>query len=180
MQEVLLRPICIDDTDNIVRWRNSEQVKRNLFSQDDITPESHIAYLRQYVETGKCKQYIIETKDSHMDIGTVFIKNIDEYNRKAEFGIMIGEACARGKGYGTAATTQMLKIAFEQYNMNRIYLHVLEENVAGMKAYLNAGFVKEGLLTEEFRRGDQYHNVVVMGITHGNWQLRNRCNYSDL
>ena len=178
MQGVILRPICVDDTDNIVRWRNSGQVKQFLFSQGDITPESHLAYYRQYVETGKCKQYIIETEDSHLDIGTVFIKNIDEYNRKAEFGIMIGEANARGKGYGTAATNQMLKIAFEQYHMNRIYLHVLEDNLAGIKAYLNAGFAKEGLLIEEFRRGDQYYNVVVMGITHGNWCLQNGCYFA--
>lgn len=89
---------------------------------------------------------------------------------------MIGEANARGKGYGTAATNQMLKIAFEQYHMNRIYLHVLEDNLAGIKAYLNAGFAKEGLLIEEFRRGDQYYNVVVMGITYSNWCLQNGCN----
>lgn len=179
MQEVFLRPICVDDTDNVVRWRNSEQVKRNLFSQEDITHDSHLEYLKKYVETGKCKQYIIETKDSHLDIGTVFIKNIDEYNRKAEFGIMIGEDGARGKGYGTAATNQMLKIAFEENNMNRIYLHVLEENLAGIKAYLKAGFINEGLLREEFRRGNQYCNVVVMGITYGRWHHQNNGDYAD-
>lgn len=169
MSEVLLRPISIDDTNNIVRWRNSEQVKRNLFSQDDITPESHLVYFKSFIETGRCKQFIIEVADSHLDIGTVFIKNIDEANRKAEFGILIGEACARGKGYGTMATYQMLKIAFEQYKMNRVFLHVLEENIAGIKAYLKAGFIKEGLLIEDFRRGEKYYNVVVMGITQSDW-----------
>lgn len=172
MQKVLLRPIGVEDTDNIVRWRNSEQVKRNLFSQANITRESHLEYLKRFVETGRCKQFIIEAADAHLDIGTVFIKNIDEDNRKAEFGILIGEECARGKGYGTAATDQMLKIAFEQYNMNRIYLHVLEENIAGIKAYLKAGFIKEGLLIEDFCRGEQYHNVVVMGITQRDWLQR--------
>lgn len=40
MQGVILRPICVDDTDNIVRWRNSGQVKQFLF---------HKAILRQKV-----------------------------------------------------------------------------------------------------------------------------------
>lgn len=176
MQKVLLRPISVDDTDNIVRWRNSEQVKKNLFSQANITRESHLEYLKRFVETGRCKQFIIEVTDSHLDIGTVFIKNIDEDNRKAEFGILIGEECARGKGYGTAATNQMLKIAFEKYKMNRVYLHVIEDNIAGIKAYLNAGFAKEGILKEEFRRGERYYNVVVMGITRSDWHRRNICN----
>ncbi len=169
MARVSLRPICIEDTDNIIRWRNSEQVKKNLFSQADITSEIHKEYYKNCVETGKCKQFIIETLEGNLDIGTVFIKNIDENHRKAEFGIFIGEACARGKGYGTAATKQMLNIAFEEYKLNRIYLQVLESNESGIKAYLNAGFIKEGLLVEEFRRGEEFHNVVVMGITQGEW-----------
>lgn len=90
---ISLRPISESDTENIVRWRNSDTVKKNLYTQTDLTQGQHRVWLRNKVATGLCYQYIIvETLDGDSkDIGTVFIKNIDSHSRKGEFGIFIGE-----------------------------------------------------------------------------------------
>lgn len=162
-----LRPITEADTDNIVRWRNLESVKRNLYTREPVTRESHLQWLHSQVNTGRCIQYILECPEG--DIGTAFIKNIDNFHKKGEYGIFIGEESARGKGYGRRATELLLQKAFEELGLNRVSLHVFEENLPGIRAYEHAGFKIEGVLRDDFRYGDEYLNAVVMGITRKMW-----------
>lgn len=162
--EVSLRPIALSDTENIVKWRNSQFVKNNLFSQTDLTAEQHINYFNNVVSKGKCYQYIIEVKTDNekFDIGTTFIKNIDLDNRKGEFGIFIGEEKARGKGFAKFAIKEILKIAFDELKLNRCYLEVLANNERAIKLYEKVGFKKEGLLRHDYMRNGQYYDVLIM------------------
>jgi len=169
--KVELRKIIISDTANIIKWRNSEEVRRNLFSQIELTEEYHIKYLHDIVETGKCFQYIIVIKENgnSIDIGTVFIKNIDYKNCKGEFGIFIGESSARGKGYAKLATIEILRIAFTEIMLNRVYLTVIFDNIAAIKSYEKAGFKMEGRLRSDYCRNGEYVDVIIMGITKEMW-----------
>jgi len=176
---ISLRPISESDTENIVKWRNSDAVKKKLYTQTDLTHEQHRIWLRDKVDTGLCCQYIIVETVNHnsSDIGTVFIKNIDTHNHKGEFGIFIGEECARGKGYATLATKEMVRIAFEKLSLNRVYLTVMSDNIAGINAYKKAGFVVEGLMKEDYLRSDGYVDIFMMGITKEIWDTKNENGY---
>lgn len=59
--------------------------------------------------------------------------------RNAEFFIQLG-AAGRGKGIGTEATRLTLDYAFHISNLENVYLTVIAENTAGIKAYEKAGF----------------------------------------
>lgn len=50
---VEIRKIVLEDTKNIVKWRNSPDVKLYLYSQEELTEEQHIAYFNNYIVTGK-------------------------------------------------------------------------------------------------------------------------------
>lgn len=169
--EVLLREITETDTDNIVQWRNNINVRKNLFSQEELKAEQHRKYLKNVVEAGKCKQYIIHIRNNQCkkDIGTIFIKNIDKKNRKGEFGIFIGEESYRGKGYARKASIKILKMAFEEMGLNRVYLSVMADNAAAIKTYGSIGFSIEGTLRQDYFRGDEYIDVLLMAITKDEW-----------
>ena len=86
-KKVILRPLEEQDTANILRWRNADEVRRNLFTQTLLTEEQHLRYFRSMVQSGRCRQYIItEVGPESIDIGTVFLKNIDVAKKQAEFG----------------------------------------------------------------------------------------------
>lgn len=171
-KKVSLRPLTLDDTEQIVKWRNLPSVKKNLYSQATLLPEQHIAYFHNVVSAGKCAQYIICVNDDgkQMDIGTTFIKNIDRDSHKGEFGIFIGEEAARGKGYSVAATKQILDIAFRELNLNRVYLSVMADNNFAVKAYQSAGFSIEGTLRQDFLRYDGYVDIIMMAIVKADWE----------
>ena len=163
--KVSLRKITLQDTANIVKWRNSDDVRKNLFTQDDLTAEMHINWFHSKVETGLCAQYIIVVEDetgTH-DIGTTFIKGIDNEKKEGEFGIFIGESSFRGKHIASNATSEMIRIGFEQIGLNNIYLSVFEDNIAAIKAYEKVGFTKYG---NEFVNNK---NVILMNVQKEVW-----------
>ena len=159
---VELRKLTLSDTSNIVKWRNSLEVKKNLYSQKDVTEEQHIDYFKKYVITNKIVQFIIVVDG--VDCGTTFLKNIDEEKREAEFGIFIGEAEYRGRGISPIATQIIVDYGFNVLELKRIYLTVLEDNIPAIKGYLKAGFIKTGLIENGYCRNGVSYNIIEMAI----------------
>lgn len=162
-KNIYLRSITYDDTDNIIRWRNHESVKRNFIYQEVFTKESHEQWLQTKVETGQVVQMIIYIGNDNLPVGSVYLRDIDTVNRKAEYGIFIGEEQAQGKGIGTEAAHLMLDIAFEKLKLHKVYLRVFEENIAAWKSYEKAGFEKEALLRDDVCINGIYKNIILMG-----------------
>ena len=82
--QIYLRPITEADTDNIIGWRNSERVRRNFIYQEDFTRQGHQNWLKTKVATGEAIQFILcETQDDR-PVGSVYFRDIDEKNRKAD------------------------------------------------------------------------------------------------
>jgi Acetyltransferases, including N-acetylases of ribosomal proteins len=167
-EKVILRDIDECDTENIIKWRNSPEVLVNFFVQDILTKETHNAWLKNHVKTGHVTQFIIIDKKTNKPVGSTFLKDIDTYNKKAEFGIFIGEPTARGKGLGSEAAALISNYGLNKLNLNRIYLRVFAHNVNAIKSYEKAGFIREALLIQDVYANNQFNNVVMMA------KLKNR------
>ena len=159
---VVLRPVALADTDNVLKWRNSVEVKKYFIYQKEITREEHVSWLEEKVKEGEVVQYIIHIKDENKDVGSVYLQNIDRKNRKCEFGIFIGEDCARGKGIGRISAQLITDYAFRFLKMNKIYLRVLSNNERAYHSYLKAGFVKEGIFKEDVWINGEPVDVIFM------------------
>lgn len=135
---VSLRPITDEDAADIVRWRNSKEVYRTLYDQRPINIESHLKYIQ--ANKDHCRQFIIIEDSSGKPIGTTFLKNIDFDKKEAEFGIFIGEAVARGKGFSKYATKLTCKYGFNELGLSKIKLSVMISNIPAIRTYEKAGF----------------------------------------
>lgn len=161
---IYLRFMTYDDTDLIVNWRNTDDVRKNFIYQALFTRESHENWIRTKVETGDVVQMIICETGSDRPVGSVYVRDVDRTHHKAEYGIFIGEADARGKGYGTAAAKLMIRYCFEEMNLHRLFLRVYAENQQAIKSYEKAGFEREALLRDDVCINGNYRDIVLMGI----------------
>ena len=161
---IYLRFMTYDDTDLIVNWRNTDDVRKNFIYQALFTRESHENWIRTKVETGDVVQMIICETGSDRPVGSVYVRDVDLTHHKAEYGIFIGEADARGKGYGTAAAKLMIRYCFEEMKLHRLFLRVYAENQQAIKSYEKAGFEREALLRDDVCIDGNYRDIVLMGI----------------
>ncbi|MGI6280331.1 MAG: GNAT family N-acetyltransferase, partial [Acutalibacteraceae bacterium] len=168
--KIIIRPITREDTENIVKWRNSPSVVQNFIFRKPLTKEDHLKWYETKIKAGNVAQFIIIETDTDKPVGSVYLRDIDKENKKAEFGIFIGEDCARGKGYGTAATALIVKYGFEELDLNRIYLRVFADNLGAIKCYKKCGFKQEGVFREDVIIDGKPYDMVFMGLLKSEWQ----------
>ena len=165
---IFLRKMEYSDTENIVKWRNSDFVRNHFIYQALFTKESHENWIRTMVETGKVDQLIIcikdDTSEEGIPVGSVYIRDIDWNHNKAEYGIFIGEESARGKGIGSQAAVLMIQYCFQELKLHRLFLRVFADNKQAIRSYEKAGFVKEAYLKDDVKIQGEYRDIVLMGI----------------
>jgi RimJ/RimL family protein N-acetyltransferase len=125
-------------------WRNQENIRRWFFHSDRISPEQHQSWFMRYQDCDDDFVFVIEELPGSRPVGQVSLYHVDWAEQKAEFGrLMIGEASAAGKGLARVATRAALKIAFETFSLNEVYLEVFEENQRARSIYDRTGFQVE-------------------------------------
>ena len=167
---IYLRCMSPEDTDLIIKWRNSDSVRKNFIYQAPFTREGHENWIRTMIDTGRAVQMMICESGEGPPLGSVYIRDIDRTHNKAEYGIFIGEAAARGRGTGTAAAGLMLRYCFEEEGLHRIYLRALADNVQAVRSYEKAGFRKEALLRDDVRIDGTYRDIIWMAILQTDWR----------
>jgi RimJ/RimL family protein N-acetyltransferase len=161
--KLIIRPIEEADLKKIKLWKNDPEIKESLggfsfgFSDKDILKWYKNAKKEGY-------RWALVVKSNNKLIGFVGIYNVNYVNRNAEFGILIGDKTAHGKGYATEAMRIIVDYCFNELNLNRIYLYVLANNVPAIKAYEKNGFCLEGKLRQHIYRAGKYIDNYVMGI----------------
>lgn len=163
--KISIRPIEKQDTENILKWRNSKHVKDNFCVEHDITKEEHENWLKNQIDTQKTYQFVIYDKELKQDVGSVFIKNIDQQDKNGEFGIFIGLKEALGRGIGKDAMSLILNFAKETLKLHKVYLRVLEKNDRAIHLYQKIGFQIEGKLIDHvYKKEEGYLNLILMGV----------------
>jgi RimJ/RimL family protein N-acetyltransferase len=112
----------------------------------------YIAEKFHLASSGTSFFYAVWDKARKVQIGQLQIKNIDWKIRSADLGYFIDEE-SRRRGYAT----EMLEVALAELNLkkfNRIYVRVLEENIASLGVIENLGFQREGIQRAAFMTGD--------------------------
>lgn len=163
-EKIYLRPIEDADTDNIVRWRNSERVRSNFIYQRPFTKEGHRQWMETKVAAGEVVQFVICLKDTGEPVGSVYFRDIDKENKKAEYGIFIGEESAAGKGIGTETARLAVAYARDELKLHKLMLRVFADNISAVKSYERAGFVTEGHLKDEHFQKGAYRDLLLMAV----------------
>ena len=97
-------------------------------------------------------------------IGSLAFEDIDWHVRAAEFGILIGDKTFWNRGYGTEAVRLLAQHGFNTLNLNRIFLHVFENNPRAIRAYEKAGFTLEGRERQAEYKDGKFIDVLRMSL----------------
>lgn len=171
-EKVRLRPIERADLPHFVEWFGDPEVRRHL---DMYLPfslaqeERWFEHLLEQLDKQEVVMLTIETVEG-AHIGNVSLVGVNWKNRSAELGITIGDKSYWDKGYGSDAVRTMLKIAFGEMNLHRVFLRVHADNVRGIQCYKKVGFQKEGTMRESVFKEGAYYDVQFMSILESEFE----------
>lgn len=162
-----LRELEREDMKKINQWRNDPNLIACLgapyrFINEDVDSDWYEKYLHARSSSVRC--VIVDTEHEDDVLGMISLLDINYINRSAALHIMIGGAENRGKGIGTFAVRAMIHHAFQNLNLRRIELGVLETNAPAIRLYEKTGFVREGVKRKSNFKNGEYVSMIMMGL----------------
>lgn len=167
-----LRELEREDLTKINKWRNDPDLISCLgapyrYINEDVDREWYDKYLHARGNSVRCA--IVDVNNENEVLGLISLLSINYINRSAELHIMIGGISNRGKGIGTYAVKAMITHAFDNLNLRRIELGVLETNIPAIKLYEKTGFVHEGIKRKSNYKNGEYVSMIIMGLLKEEW-----------
>jgi RimJ/RimL family protein N-acetyltransferase len=166
-ERVYLSPINVDDYEIYTKWVNDIEVARGINLYDKMISLGNEKEILEKLSSEKHNYAIIEKNENRL-LGNCSLSHIDEKNQTAEFGIFIGEASDRGKGYGSEAAKLIVNYGFNYLNLENIMLKVFDFNTQAIRAYEKAGFKKFGERKNVYYFDGKKHNEIFMEILRDN------------
>lgn len=169
--ELKFLPIEEKHLELIRNWRNSEEVKKYMYTDKNITePEQKQWYQSKLLKDDE-KHWIVECNGNL--VGVVNLKKIDVNNKTAEWAFYLGEGNTRGSGIGVMIEYNLLNYVFNELSYHKLNCAVFDFNEAVIELHKKFGFAEEGRLRKQMLKNGEYHDVVLLGILKDEW-LMNR------
>ncbi len=165
-ETIYLRPLeAADATSSYAGWLNDGATTR--FMESGHFPSTRESVAEYIASTAGRRDLIflaivLEEDDRHA--GNVKLGPINWIHRNAEFGILIGDPAARGRGIGSEATRLVLGHAFDRLNLHRVALGVVADNLPAIRSYEKVGFREEGTYRQAILREGGFVDVKRMAI----------------
>lgn len=136
--DVSLKPYTENHIEKTVYWLNQSHLQKTFCMRDDITVQSHRAWLVQNKEVLKWAIY-----DKEDYVGNLFCF-LNKKHHSGYFQIYLGEIAKQGKQIGRKAMTLFLNHAFVDLKLNRVWMHCFQDNIRALNLYKKLGFRFEG------------------------------------
>ena len=163
---VRLRPLELTDLEREYRWFNDQDVIGNLSAfRYPVSMAYEERWLRERppIDFANGMMLAIETRDG-VHIGNTGLYDVRAEDSKAGLAIAIGEKDCWSNGYGSDAIVTLLRFAFYEMNLHRVWLTVLEYNERAIACYRKCGFQEEARLRQDIYRHGRYWDFIEMGI----------------
>ncbi len=159
--KIALTSIGMEDGETLFRWINDPDTVRFNAPYKPVHWENHKDWISSLGKASTKVAFAIRV-DGEL-VGVTQLIDIDPIHRSAELTIRIGDEANRGRGYGTEALKLLLAFAWKDLNLHRVWLRVFSNNERAIKAYVRAGFTREGVMREAAHIDGRYVDVCVLG-----------------
>lgn len=167
-----LTALSDENLTTITGWSNDLDVSYLSFYHMRVFNEEQQRNWLQKSEERKNIGFGIYTREGDLFIGLCSLGSPDWRNRKSMLGITIGDKAYWNHGYGSDATRILLRYAFLELNLHRVYLGVFSYNTRAIHAYEKIGFVHEGTRRHVVFRDGEYHDMLMMALLRHEWEAR--------
>jgi UDP-4-amino-4,6-dideoxy-N-acetyl-beta-L-altrosamine N-acetyltransferase len=159
-----IRAMLHTDLERVLRWRNHPEVRRYMYTQQEISLDEHRKWFERTLQDKKKHLLIYESGGEPLGF-----LNIGELARGhiADWGFYVAPDAPKGTGrqLGTAG----VRHAFEDLQLHKLCGQALAFNERSVRFHQSLGFRQEGVLRDQHFDGERYHDVVCFGLLRHEW-----------
>lgn len=161
-----IRPIEIIDKDLILRWRNSDRVRSNMYNDHVISQEEHDAWFSRALIDANAT-YLVFLHEAK-PIGFASFTNISVAHSRCHWAFYLGEVDVP-RGCGSVMEFFALDYAFHTLKIRKLCCEVFAFNGGVIKLHEKFGFVQEGRFVEHYKKNERYEDVVCLAKFSSSW-----------
>ena len=169
---LLLRGLSLSDADAFqVICNDPDMAKATGMISYPYPPGEATRWITEQQELqgkGEHATFVITLKDSREVIGDLTFKGSVAHSH-IEVGYIIGKQW-KGNGYATEAVSLSVQWAFESIFLRRAYAYCFSWNDASVRVLEKAGFIREGVLRENYCVEGKFEDEIVMAMTRTDWE----------
>lgn len=95
--------------------------------------------------------------------GIGIILQTDIFRKSAEIGYWLGEKYWN-KGIASKALKAMIEYSFNHFDINRLFAHVFDSNIASIRVMTKCGFKKEAQLSKAVIKNNQLQDCLIFSL----------------
>lgn len=162
--EFKLRPWKLDDIDSLVKFGNNPNIAKNMTDgfPSPYTKEHAHSFISRVSNLSPNSFFAIEVEGRAVGSIGVHLQE-DIYRKNAELGYWLAEEF-QGKGIMSKAIKEAVSIAFNQFDLLRIYAKPFGSNLVSQKVLENAGFKLEYRIEENLIKNGKLEDELIYGI----------------
>ena len=175
-ERIRLTPIRDDDLPQFAAWLSDIGLQR-LLNPGMSLPQSVENYrdpngwFQADLKNEKSRMFAIRAISDDVLVGICGMVDLRMFAHHAEIGINLANPDYRGKGYGGEVMLLTMRYGFEQFNLNRITLRVMDYNTRAIRLYEKLGFQHEAREREFLFHDGQYFDQLRMSILRSEWEV---------
>ena len=179
-EHICLAPIDHEKDPEIEsKWTHDAGYMRML-SLDPVRPLSAAQLKKKYEAIEKEQDeghssfyFTIRMREDDRLIGFIHLTWIEWSNGNGWIRMGIGDADARGHGYGSETLRLILRYAFAELNLYRLTVSIPEYNAAALHIAQKAGFVEEVRRRQAVNRDGKRWDLLSLGLLRQEWEAKN-------
>ncbi|MDR9857182.1 GNAT family N-acetyltransferase [Paenibacillus sp. VCA1] len=166
LERLLLRPFGMDDAKEVQKLAGDKYIaEMTLYiphPYEDGVAETWIKTHAENFNEDRSLELAIVHKEKNDLIGAICIAIHKEF-RHGELAYWIGKKY-NNNGYCTEAAKGIVRYAFEEMKLNRVFGRHLGKNPASGKVMQKLGMTYEGTLRQHVRKWGEYEDLVHYGL----------------
>jgi len=145
-------------------WLANPRVNQFLeVKHERVTLESQKQFIEE-INASKNSSIFGIYLDHKVMVGTIKVGPINTIHQNTPIGILIGEEKHYGKGIATTSIGALCDTLLKISKLHKVTAGVVSENLGSLRAFEKNGFIREGVLKQQFLHGNGVlMDVVLLG-----------------
>jgi len=177
-ERIYLKEIRIEDiNESVMAWFDDEALMKFYSnSKNKITKEKLLFSIEEGKTNGNLFTFGIFVNETNELIGTIKLGPINFVHKTSDLVALIGNRNFLGKGLAVEAITLGNELAFNEFDIRKLYGGMYVSNIPSIKAYHRAGWIIEGRLKGFYMINNENEDRILVGCYNPKYFSQNEIN----